>query len=580
MRCLLIGISVLVFAFSSCAQNMIEGKIIPVAFTVKIDTVAGGSTAADPPQATYGTNDSVKVTASPDAGYAFTGWSGTESGSANPLLLTISKNEWIVPQFTRAQTWTLDTTGCINGSISCEPSKPLYSDGETVRVTAIPSAGYLFNSWTGSNSTKSRTFDLKISADTKLDCVFMKRQWTCVVYMAADNDLESAAIKDINEMESVDYAGMPISVLVLIDRSPGYDQTNGNWTDTRLYEIGTDTTNTTINSKRIACEKLGLTATGETELDMADPLNLSYLLSFAKDSYPADEYALIMWGHGSGWRGTDGGDGMANEPVKAVSVDDTSGTFMPIAKASNALKDKGFSIIGFDTCFASLLEIAFEFRASAHWLIGSEGVTSSDGWDYASLFSTLKNTGFSDSDFLSSVLSQFKNSYSVTPNASISVIDLTKAEALKDRFDAFGTAVAAHITNGTNQQNIRDILLKDCDLSQAGGSSSRDVFIDIQSMCLKLSSIAGPSATSGLSGAITDAVTECWSASGGSTKKIGVNLVAFTGSNTPIIPYSPAYVRGSIAADQSEFVRTSTGWVPNYALSANSLLDMVFYKTF
>jgi len=513
IRFLVIGITVLVFAFSSCAQDLIEGKIIPIK--------------------TPGTS-----------------------------------------------TYQIDTTGCINGSISCEPSKPFYADGETVRVTAIPSSGYLFNSWTGSNSTNPQTFELKISANTKLGCVFLKRKWTCVVYMAADNDLERDAINDINEMEAVDYSGMPVTVLVLIDRSPGYDQTNGNWTDTRLYEIKSDTANTTINSKRIACGPLGLTTTNETELDMADPINLSYLLTFAKESYPADEYALIMWGHGSGWRGAENGTATMIEPVKAVSVDDTSGTFMSISKANSAVKDKGFTTIAFDTCFAALLEIAFEFRTSAHWLIGSEGVTSSNGWDYAALFATFKNTGYTDSDFSSSVLSQFRDSYSVTPNASISVIDLTKAGTLKDRFDAFGSAVATKIIDSTSQQNIRDILINECDLIQVGGVSTRDVFIDIPSMRSKLSTLAGPSATSALSNAITEAVTDCWSASGDGAKKIGVNFITFFGKNTPQLPHQDGYIRGKSAIDQSEFVRTSTGWVPNYALSANSLLDMVFYKSF
>ena len=629
-----------------------------VAYTIKVDTASGGTASIDPAKTAYLAGENAKITATADSGYFFAGWSGTASGDANPLLLTISKSEWIIPQFTKTQsyalstnfspvggsvtsscgsvtsftagqkcvlhaepssgyrfdgwegditgtgndvyitfnkdyqvyakfsvipvakTWTLDTSGCANGSIACVPSKSVYYDGETVRVTANPEPGFMFNSWSGSYAPNPQTFDLKITSDATLGCEFMKRTWTVVVYMAADNDLESAAIKDINEMESVNYEGMPISVLALIDRSPGYDQTNGNWTDTRLYEIASDTTNTTINSRRISCARLGLTTKDETELDMADPLNLSYLLSFAKEEYSADEYALIFWGHGSGWRGSADTGSSKVEPVKAVSVDDTSGTCMPIAKAESAIGDKGFSTIAFDTCFASLLEIAFEFRSSAHWLLGSEGATSSDGWDYASLFSTFGETGFTEADFRASVISQFKNCYSVTPNASISAIDLSKAGTLKVSFDAFASAVASHITDGASQKTIRDILLKDCELCQTGGALTRDVFIDISSMCAKLSPFAGASATSILSNSISDAVTDCWSQSNPGAKKIGVHLVPYTGTDTVSLPHSPAYIKGSGVADQSELVRTSTGWIPNQTLSASSLLDMVFYKTF
>ena len=568
-----------------------------VTYTIKVDNSTGGTAHAEPTKPSWLTGENVKITAIPDAGYIFSGWSGTASGNINPLLLTVSKSEWLIPQFTKtlvytlstnfspvgglvtsscgtitsftagqkcvlhaeplsgyqfdgwegdvtgtgndvyitfnkdyqvyakfsvipvAKTWTLDTSGCVNGSIACVPSKSAYFDGETIRVTANPESGCMFDSWSGSYASNPKTFDLKITSNTTLGCNFMKRKWTVVVYMAADNDLESAAIKDINEMESVNFAGMPVSILALIDRGPGYDQTNGNWTDTRLYEITSDTTNTTINSRRIACSRLGLTTMAETELDMADPLNLSYLLSFAKEEYPADEYALIVWGHGSGWRGSVDTASAKVEPVKAISVDDTSRTSMPIAKANSAIRDKGISIIAFDTCFASLLEIAFELRSSAHWLLGSEGATSSDGWDYTSLLSEFRETDFTETDFRSSIISQFRNCYSVTPNASISVIDLTKAGTLKNAFDAFSSAVASHITDGTRQKSIRDILLKDCELSQAGGFSERDVFIDIASMCAKLSVFAGASATSILSNAISATVADCWSQSASGAKK-------------------------------------------------------------
>ena len=64
---------------------------------------------------------------------------------------------------------------------------------------------------------------------------------TLVVYMAADNDLETHAIANLKDMEHADFND--INVLVLLDRAEGFDETNGNWTDTRLFEISHDETN-------------------------------------------------------------------------------------------------------------------------------------------------------------------------------------------------------------------------------------------------------------------------------------------------------------------------------------------------
>jgi hypothetical protein len=114
--------------------------------------------------------------------------------------------------------------------------------------------------------------------------------------MAADNNLESAAIADFNELEAVNLAGKQASILVLFDRGPGYDATNGDWTDTRLFEVKTDPSgnNGTIISTRLDCPQLGLSATSNTELDMADPLVLNWLIDYTKGTYTADNYGLII----------------------------------------------------------------------------------------------------------------------------------------------------------------------------------------------------------------------------------------------------------------------------------------------
>jgi len=153
------------------------------------------------------------------------------------------------------------------------------------------------------------------------------REWTFIVYMAADNDLESAAIADLNELEAIrNLDRAPITILVLLDRNPGYDMTNGNWSDTRLFEVKSDPAglNSTIISTRLDCPQLGLCKDTETELNTADPLVLSRLIDFAKLAYPAAHYALFVWGHGTGWRGGAGAETKPG-PMKAVAFDDTHG---------------------------------------------------------------------------------------------------------------------------------------------------------------------------------------------------------------------------------------------------------------
>jgi hypothetical protein len=65
------------------------------------------------------------------------------------------------------------------------------------------------------------------------------KMWTVLVYQAGDNDLEDALIKDFNEMERVG-SDDNINIVALLDRSPRYDTSNGNWSTTRRYYITRD----------------------------------------------------------------------------------------------------------------------------------------------------------------------------------------------------------------------------------------------------------------------------------------------------------------------------------------------------
>ena len=71
--------------------------------------------------------------------------------------------------------------------------------------------------------------------------------WTILAYVDGDNNLEDAAIADINEMEAA-ASNANVRIAVLLDRISGNDSTNGNWTDTRRGIITHDSNSSTISS--------------------------------------------------------------------------------------------------------------------------------------------------------------------------------------------------------------------------------------------------------------------------------------------------------------------------------------------
>ena len=105
-------------------------------------------------------------------------------------------------------------------------------------------------------------------------------KWTFMVYMAGDNNLDGAALRDIAEMAK---AGSTKDVHILVQLDRLEDQ------KTRRFRITPGG-----GFKKDCIETFSETNTG-------DPQTLFSFCQWAVDNYPADRYALILWNHGSGW---------------------------------------------------------------------------------------------------------------------------------------------------------------------------------------------------------------------------------------------------------------------------------------
>ncbi len=198
-------------------------------------------------------------------------------------------------------------------------------------------------------------------------------KWTIMVYMDADNNLEDAGISDFNEME-VAGSTQDVAILVLMDRIPGYDSTNGNWTDARIYLVQHDTDNQTIHSKLLV--DLG-------EVDMGDPSTVLYFVNYTIHNFPADHYALIFWDHGNGWKRS--GHAM---PVRGCCWDYTDNdhlTETELRSVMEKLSSMGvhLDIVGFDACLMQMTEVAYDLMGTASIVVASEEYEPWDGWYYS-----------------------------------------------------------------------------------------------------------------------------------------------------------------------------------------------------
>ncbi len=206
-------------------------------------------------------------------------------------------------------------------------------------------------------------------------------KWTLLVYMCADNDLERYALQDLNELETIG-SNKNVSVIVQIDRSAGFDTSDGNWTTTRRYYVTRDSDTSRIGSALL--EDLG-------ELDMSSESVLCDFIHWGTANYPADYYVLVLWDHGRGWQ-TRAQTLALERQIKAINYDQSSMKEMNLDQLHSALAlGPKLNIVLFDACLMGMLEVAFAIKDSADIMVASEDNIPASGQPYHLLISTLQS---------------------------------------------------------------------------------------------------------------------------------------------------------------------------------------------
>ena len=146
----------------------------PVAYTLSVAVQGGGRIDVTPDQPTYRYGDVVTLTAVPDAGWLFGGWSGDVSGNAHTVNVTILRDAAITAAFLEEPdvTLTIDIVG--SGGVYRDPDHlPRY--GVTVRLTAVPAPGWTFATWSGDVSGVDNPAALTLSGDHVVTAVFVRQ---------------------------------------------------------------------------------------------------------------------------------------------------------------------------------------------------------------------------------------------------------------------------------------------------------------------------------------------------------------------------------------------------------------------
>ncbi len=255
------------------------------------------------------------------------------------------------------------------------------------------------------------------------------KEWTFLIFMNGNNDLDLYGSLDLNEMEKV---GSTENINVVVQWA-SYQRK-----DTHRVLVTKDEDPQKVSS--LLLENLG-------QIDMGDSKNLVNFIEWGVKEFPAKRYFINVWNHGSGWHL------MRNRfSTRDISWDDFTGNSIKteqlgeaMAKAAEIIGHK-VDLYGSDACLMGMAEVADEMADSVDIYIGSEETEPLEGWPYDKLLENWVKLVESTPQQVAQILvSEYVKSYNGGSQGNQQVTqaayDLSKREALYDAVIKLGKQI-------------------------------------------------------------------------------------------------------------------------------------------
>ncbi len=289
-------------------------------------------------------------------------------------------------------------------------------------------------------------------------------QWTWLVYMAGDNNLQGAGSADLAEMQQIGSTP-DVNVIVQFD-------TEAN--ETTRYRVEKEKLTVLQQMKGVNC---------------GDPKVLTDFLKWGIKTYPAQHYLVDVWNHGGGWEnlpaGYDYNSLRSLKPAaaqkrlrlrraifkttvlkihelpageRAIAIDCGSHDYLDNQELRKALtaalpSGKKFDIFACDACLMNMLEIAYEMKDTAQVMVGSEETEPGAGWPYAAILKSLvAKPAMGPADLSKIVVAEYGKYFTKAKTAATqSALALDRISAIASGVDALATALLAdlHTVAGT-----------------------------------------------------------------------------------------------------------------------------------
>ena len=266
---------------------------------------------------------------------------------------------------------------------------------------------------------------------------------TILIYMAADNNLDESAIRDLETIRKASLYS-DIDIIVQLDRYEFVDTKEG-----FVYHIK--------SGEQKILKRLG-------EINSGNPDTLKNFIQEYSKIYSSNRLMVIIWSHGTGiddrdiYHPTRDNLFVKKEEIEeiAISFDDEAKDFIDNIELQKALSvDTKIDILGFDACLMGMFEIAYQLRNQAKTIISSQYIEPITGWNYENILEEIKSDN-SIIDIAKTIVNLYGDYYERDyTTATLSAYDISLVNDIAKAIDVFALELKEKLTD---KKDLRYIL--------------------------------------------------------------------------------------------------------------------------
>jgi len=236
------------------------------------------------------------------------------------------------------------------------------------------------------------------------------KAWTVICYFAGDNFLDWFMKENMKELIKAGSSSN-INVIAFLDTTDN---------ETKVFEVNKD------DLVRVPTRIVNY-SWAESELNTGDPGTFIDYASWAVREYPAENYFIILGGYGEGWIGLMHDMNNGQGDIDILSLNELEYALKTISNEIYNINGKEkIDVLGLDACYMGMLEVMYQVKDYANYLISSENEEALDGWPYDKLIETIINSPEMDSSlFSNSIVDTYLDSAKGNPSKMSNVLTLS-----------------------------------------------------------------------------------------------------------------------------------------------------------